>query len=131
MSTNYTQSERQKKWRNRIKKLALALFGLLIGCLMTETALRIIGYSYPYFYNPDSNRGYSPRPNQEGWFWVENKNYVTINSEGLRDREHSKTKPADTVRIAVLGDSFAEAREVPMEQTFWSVMEQKLGQCPS
>jgi hypothetical protein len=117
------------KWKNRLKKLALALFGLFIGALLTEAALRIIGYSYPYFYTTDYHRGYSPKPNQEGWFWVENKNYVTINSEGLRDREHSKIKPADTLRVAVLGDSFAEAKEVPMEQTFWSVMEQKLQAC--
>jgi hypothetical protein len=29
----------------------------------------------------------------------------------------------------VLGDSFAEAFQVPMEQTFWTVMEQKLSSC--
>ena len=117
------------KWRNSIKKLTLALFGLLVGCFFTEIALRITGYAYPYFYTTDYHRGYMPRPNQEGWFWVENKNYVKFNSEGLRDREHSKTKPADTIRIAVLGDSFAEAKEVPIEQTFWSVIEQKIREC--
>src|SRR5215213_10200646 len=131
MMTNYKQLKRKIKWRNRLKKLLLALFGLLLGALCAEAALRIVGYSYPYFYTTDYYRGFSPRPNQEGWFWIENKNYLKINSDGLRDREHSKAKPADTVRIAVIGDSFAEAREVPMEQTFWSVAEQLLGQCPS
>ena len=129
MVTNHKQTERRQKWRNRMKKLLLALFGLLVGCFFAEIALRIVGYSYPYFYTTDDYRGYAPRPAQEGWFWVEDKNYLKINSEGLRDREHSKTKSADTVRIAVLGDSFAEAREVPVEQTFWSVMEQKLNEC--
>jgi len=132
MFTDFKQPERQKRRRNRIKKLLLALCGFLAGCFAAEIALRIVDYSYPYFYTTDFDRGYSPRPNQEGWFWVENKNYIKINSEGLRDREHSKTKPAGTLRIAVLGDSFAEAKEVPMEQTFWSVMEQKLNdECPA
>ena len=47
----------------------------------------------------------------------------------MRDREHARAKPADTVRIAVLGDSFAEAMHVPMEQTFWSLLERKLQEC--
>lgn len=105
--------------------------GLLLGCLLAEVALRVIGYSYPIFFTPDDYRGYAQLPGVEGWSWVETKNYLRINQEGFRDREHTKAKPAGTVRIAVLGDSFAEARQVPMEQTFWSVMEQKLQGCPA
>jgi hypothetical protein len=37
-------------------------------------------------------------------------------------------KPKDTVRIAVLGDSFAEAFQVPMEKTFWSILQSELNQ---
>jgi hypothetical protein len=48
----------------------------------------------------------------------------------LRDREHTKQKPANTFRIAVLGDSFAEARQVPIEDTFWVFLEKKLQECP-
>jgi len=51
---------------------------------------------------------------------------VAINQDGLRDRDHSHTKPSGTLRIAVLGDSYAEAAEVPLEQTFWSVLEADL-----
>ena len=36
------------------------------------------------------------------------KAYVRINDDGLRDRAHTKEKPANTFRIAVLGDSYAE-----------------------
>src|SRR6185295_39399 len=35
----------------------------------------------------------------------------------------------NTVRIAVLGDSFTEAMHVPLEQTFWFLLQQKLQQC--
>jgi hypothetical protein len=111
------------------KKLLLILFGLLVGCLLTEVFLRVIGYSYPIFYATDYYRGFALRPGIEGHYQREGASYVRINSDGQRDREHTKTKPPDTVRIAVLGDSFAEAMHVPMEQTFWSLMERKLEEC--
>jgi GDSL-like Lipase/Acylhydrolase. len=40
-----------------------------------------------------------------------------------------KQKPPNTLRVAVLGDSFTEAIHVPVEQTFWSKLERKLGNC--
>jgi hypothetical protein len=111
------------------KKLLLILFGLLVGCLLTEVFLRVVGYSYPIFYATDYERGFALRPGIEGHYQREGESYVRINSDGQRDREHTKIKPPDTVRIAVLGDSFAEAMHVPMEQTFWSLMERKLEEC--
>lgn len=71
----------------------------------------------------DEARGYALRPGMEGWFRKEGESYVRINSDGLRDRQHTKAKPENTLRIAVLGDSYAEALQVPMEQAFWAVME--------
>jgi hypothetical protein len=111
------------------KKLLLVLFGLLIGAFMSEIFLRVIGYSYLIFYTTDYYRGFALQPGVAGHYQREGESYVRINSDGLRDREHSKTKPADTVRIAVLGDSFAEAMHVPMEQTFWSLLERNLQEC--
>lgn len=111
------------------KKILLVLFGLLVGLLMSEVCLRVIGYSYPIFYATDYYRGFALRPGMEGHYQREGESDVRINSDGLRDREHTKAKPADTVRIALLGDSFAEAMHVPMEQTFWSLLERKLQEC--
>lgn len=118
-----------KRPRNLKKKLLLLLFGLLFGVFMSEIFLRVIGYSYPLFYTTDSDRGFALQPGVEGHYQREGESYVRINSEGLRDREHAKPKPADTVRIAVLGDSFSEAMHVPMEQTFWSLLEHRLQEC--
>jgi hypothetical protein len=116
--------------RRRVsKKLLLVLFGLLVGCLISEIFLRVTGYSYPIFYTTDYYRGYALRPGVEGEYRREGESYVRINSDGLRDREHSKSKPANTVRIALLGDSYAEAMHVPMEQSFWSMLERKLQEC--
>src|SRR6266481_2466733 len=118
-----------KRPRNLRKKLLLITFGLLFGLFMSEIFLRVVGYSFPLFYTTDYYRGFALQPGVEGHYQREGESYVRINSDGLRDREHAKAKPADTVRIAVLGDSFAEAMHVPMEQTFWSLLEGKLAEC--
>ncbi|MDX6445718.1 MAG: hypothetical protein QOH71_2792 [Blastocatellia bacterium] len=118
-----------KRPRNIKKKLLLIFFGLLFGLIMSEAFLRVIGYSYPLFYTTDAYRGFALQPSVEGHYQREGESYVRINSDGLRDREHPKPKPADTVRIAVLGDSFSEAMHVPMEQTFWFLLERKLQEC--
>jgi hypothetical protein len=118
-----------KRPRNLKKKLLLVTFGLLFGLVMSEVFLRVIGYSYPLFYTTDAYRGFALQPGVEGHYQREGESYVRINSDGLRDRERPKAKPADTVRIAVLGDSFSEAMHVPMEQTFWFLLERKLQEC--
>ncbi len=112
-----------------LPKLFLIAFGLFIGCLIVEVALRIVNFSFPEFYQPHASRGYALRPGMHGWYRKEGEAYVEINIDGLRDREHTKEKPVDTLRIAVLGDSYPEAFQVAREQAFWSVMEQKLQEC--
>src|SRR5687767_12494392 len=120
-----------KRWRakNLFAKLLLAVLGFLLGGTIAEVALRVAGYSAPEFYSLDQTRGYSLRPGTEGWFRREGVAYVRINSDGLRDREHSITKPENVVRIALLGDSYPEAFSVATEDTFWSFMEKKLQEC--
>ena len=119
--------------RSRAKRLfarlLLVLVGFLFGAIVAEIALRVAGYSYPEFYELDQTRGYALRPNAEGWYRKEGEAYVRINSDGLRDREHALTKPADTIRIAVIGDSYPEALSVSLEEAFWSVLGRKLQEC--
>jgi hypothetical protein len=123
---NMTQKPHKK---SRRQKLLLVLFGLVCGLLLTETFLRVVGYSAPLFYEPDYYRGVALRPNVAGTYQREGRNYVSINSAGLRDREHPIAKPPNTVRIALLGDSYCEAMQVPMEQAFWSLLPQQLEAC--
>src|ERR1043165_3294615 len=90
-------------------KLLLVLAGLVIGLLLVEVGLRIVGYSFPVFYTTDQDRGIALRAGVEGWYRREGRNYVRINSDGLRDLEHAKAREPNTLRIAVIGDSYAEA----------------------
>lgn len=115
-----------KRW---ITNLSLIFGGIIAGVVLLEIALRTAGVSFPTFVVPDDHRGVSLRPGAHGWSLEEGKAYVQINSDGMRDRDHVKQQAPGTIRIAILGDSFAEARQVSMDQTFWSIMEQRLNEC--
>ena len=115
-----------------LRKIVLLFFGVLVALLCLEIALRIAGFSFPSFVRRDPDLGWSLRPNQEGWTRNEGgRIYLKISSSGLRDIEHSKDKPPDTFRVAILGDSYAEAAQVQMDQTFWAIMGRRLAACPS
>ena len=49
-----------------------------------------------------------------------------INSEGFMDREHSKIKQKGVYRIGFFGDSYVEAIQVPLEKTFFRLIEDSL-----
>ena len=115
--------------RKILPKLVLIFFGIAMGAIIAEIALRVAGYTYPNFYTLDQTRGYGLLPGAEGLYRKEGRSYVRINSDGLRDVEHSLAKPPNTLRIALIGDSYAEAFPVPLEQSFWFVMKDKLQEC--
>jgi hypothetical protein len=123
-----TSGNREQKSR-MAARLQLLVVSLLMASLFAEVTLRVIGYSFPNFYMIDPDRGVALRPGMEGWYRKEGETYIRINGDGLRDREHTKQKPADTVRIAVVGDSYAEAFQVPVEDAFWHIMEERLQGC--
>jgi len=54
------------------------------------------------------------------------RNPVKYNSRGLHDHEYTYEKGPGTTRILVLGDSFVEALQVPMEKNFCEITEQEL-----
>src|SRR5205085_9563838 len=115
----------------RSTKLLVVCASVLVALFVGEIALRVIGYTYPSSYTTDTARGYALRPCMQGWYRKANEVYIKINCAGLRDRERSLQKPPDTYRIAIVGDSYAEALQVPLEDAFWSVLENKLQACPA
>ncbi len=114
-----------------MRRVWLLVFGSSIGLLIVEIGLRLIGVSYPQPYIPDPDLGTRLQPGFAGWFAREGRAFVEVNSAGFRDRERSLNKPDGAFRIVVLGDSYAEAVQVPVEQTFWSVLEQELNKTSS
>lgn len=109
--------------------LALLAFGGIASLVLAEIALRLLGVSYPIFYQADPIAGSRHIPGASGWFLREGRAWVEINEDGLRDRPHRHEKPDDVFRIAVLGDSYAEAMQVDAAEAFWAVLERELAGC--
>lgn len=107
----------------------LILIGVFGGFLIAEAGLRLLNISYPVFHGFDPERGRVLEPGMEGWFRYEGNAYVKINSAGFRDVEHPIQKPRGTYRILILGDSYTEARQVSLENTFGRKVEHQLQSC--
>ena len=112
-----------------VKNLSLTLASVVFVLLGTEITLRALGISYPILYVIDADRGSALRPAAQGLWQKEGKAFIRINNDGLRDRDHEVGKSPGVIRIAVLGDSYAEAFQVDMEKTFWAIMENSLQSC--
>jgi len=94
-----------------------------------ELLLRLADYSAPVWYQPDPYLGWRLRPGVRGLFTAEGRAHVSVNSAGFRDREHQLDKPEGVYRIAVLGDSYSEAMQVPMQSAYWAQLPGRLAAC--
>jgi lysophospholipase L1-like esterase len=118
--------------KRRSHKIILLLVAVVASLFLAEITLRIASFSNPYLYTFEDQTGWTLRPNTSGWVRKEGEAYVRINSDGQRDDvEHPKQKPAKTFRIAVLGDSFVEALQVPDDETFLKLLPHDLNGCKS
>ncbi len=94
---------------------------------LAESGLSLFHVHHPAsFFTSDKDLGYVLRPNAEGWNVEEGDCYIKINSDGLRDREHTVQRPADVLRVAVVGDSTTEAYQIPQEKNYVSLAERDL-----
>ena len=111
-----------------MKKL-LFLAAALVAVAGLELAVRVSGYSAPFWYRPDAQLGWTLRPGTQGWFTKEGRTFVRVNDAGFRDRDHSLDKPDDVFRIAVLGDEHSEAMQVELKDAWWLRLGQQLEGC--
>jgi hypothetical protein len=78
----------------------------------------------PGFFLTDAARGQRLAPNYDGWFAGVP---VRINSLGFRDRrEYALSKPPNTIRIVVLGDSVTFGHGTLDDTTYPYLLEQRL-----
>ena len=106
--------------RLRAVLLPLLLIGgsTAIALGLMEVALRLLDQGTPQLYRPDPLTGYGLQPGARGRWTQEGNSVVSINRSGYHDRDWSPVPKAGTLRIAVLGDSFTEALQVPEAESW-------------
>lgn len=127
-----------------LRSAALALAGALVGLLLAEGLARLVlprgekQIALLRMRAPDLQMdaasdlrkpGYNPflqrRPHSE---WTcDGRSPEPMNNEGFRDRDFVEAKKPGVIRIAAIGDSFAEGWMAPREAAFPRVSERELG----
>ncbi|MFL6374952.1 MAG: SGNH/GDSL hydrolase family protein [Pyrinomonadaceae bacterium] len=124
-----TETSEIPRGRRRLLKLLTLVIGIGFALVLLEVGLRVVGYSSPEFYEADETLGYRLIPGMSGWYTREGRSWVTINSDGFRDVEHTIEKPADVYRIAVIGDSYVEGLQVDREEMFTNYLGPAAASC--
>ena len=105
------------------------LLGLSAGLIVAELTLRVSGYTSPLICVPDPELGWFHTPGDVFDWKVEGRTRrIRINSHGLRDTEHPYEKPPEVRRVLLLGDSFAEALQVDLEESVGKRLEHLLNE---
>ena len=112
-------------------RAALVALSLSVGLAAGEGLLRAADFSYYWALArlPHPVTGWAPPAGAVAWQDVEGRALVRINGSGLRGPERPQEKPSGSRRGAVLGDSFGEAVQVALEDTFPAVLERALSGC--
>jgi hypothetical protein len=113
-----------------IKDLALTFLCLVLLLGWLEVSLRMLGVRFTTTdTHTDAVLGYTLKPNVTGWETKEVMRSYQTNSDGMRDSEHTLTRPPNTLRIAFLGDSTTQATQVALEDNYLSVFRNALQKC--
>ena len=121
------------RWSRLASNLLLTATTLGATLLLMELGLRLVGVSYPAFYRVDARRGYGLRPYAKGVWTREGQGQVRINAAGFRGSLPHPHPKEDTLRIAVLGDSFTESLQVDEQKTWIRQLQHQLNgskDCP-
>lgn len=109
-----------------LKRLLTLSISTLVALLIAEGISRVLPWlPVPPITFYDSKIGFRHRPGMSGTWTLENPGKFTINSYGFRDVEW-KLQKEKKYRVAVLGDSFVDALQVDLVQSFPKLIERSL-----
>ncbi len=127
--------------KGKIFKISILIFSSILSFILLEISYRYavfgtnslsyekmnsvtpLGLSGLIETSPDPQIVYQLKPNLNTYFKMAK---FQTNSKGLRDKEYSMTKPENTIRVAVVGDSFTMPAGVRIEDAYHSILEEEL-----
>ncbi len=114
-------------------RAAVSGAAVIFSWIILELGFRYVPNYYASLVRPGEDHGDWHRPG--GLYrWVGSDlqprhsppNVFRWNNRGWHDVDHALAKPAGVTRILILGDSFVEAVQVELEETFFRLMERDL-----
>ncbi|MDD5069621.1 MAG: SGNH/GDSL hydrolase family protein [Candidatus Omnitrophica bacterium] len=119
-----------KKERNKLKNFLVLFMSLIFLFLALELVIRVFSFSMPELVEDSKlGDGYSlfPKPYSRYFYFSEGYSRGKYNRFGLRDYDsYSLKKGKGVCRIIVVGDSFVEALQVDLADTFENITERLL-----
>lgn len=106
--------------RRILAAVFLAILSVTLAYAAIEVGVRMLHLFPTTFFEPDPVLGARLIPGRRGWWTQEELEFrtpVQINREGFRDVDHAREKPSDVTRVLIVGDSYIEAMQVPLEAT--------------
>jgi hypothetical protein len=129
MSSRSRSFKRSSRRRRVALATVLVAFGGILALVLGELILRLVpipGITYHSFYFDSVTGGkYYPHTTliyRRGGVEVVRR----ANAWGFADVDHELKPAAGTLRIGFFGDSYTEARQVPLDQTFFRLVEEDL-----
>jgi hypothetical protein len=126
--------------RRLLSTILIVVLGVFLALILMEIGFRVfspqvhpVEVAHDVLYlDPDPVSGWI-HPKNFDFFWNGRNPYciefginVSMNNFGFRADDWTVEKPKDTIRIAVIGDSFIEALQVPEAQTAVKLLEIQL-----
>jgi hypothetical protein len=124
-----------------LSRIVLSAIGIILALVVIEVGLRLIPLTYLddiierssqrlQLYRLDPRIGWTLNPKAESVITTRSERTIpiSVNSLGLRDTEHTYEKPPGVFRGLMLGDSFTEALDVYLEESYPYRVEKCLNQ---
>ena len=105
------------------KNLCLVAVVVVILLAVLEAALAISKFNTPANVRFVPSKGFTYIPQAYYRHTKEGYSEGRFNSHGFRDYERTYEKPSGVFRILVLGDSYIEALQVQLEDSFTALLE--------
>ncbi|MBC8000703.1 MAG: SGNH/GDSL hydrolase family protein [Leptolyngbya sp.] len=124
---NEREGESVEKPRHNYFSLALKIVGWqLVAVLVVESTLALAGLGEEEIFKLDPTFGFVHMNNKHITWRSEGYSKSYFGADGMREPGLTIKKPANTFRVALLGDSMVESLQVSIDETFGRQIERKV-----
>ena len=124
-TTDATGGRGRRAWWTYLLEGVIAFAAVIITL---EVLFAMAGVGEQEYLRVDPVLGFVPMENKHVTWRKEGCGHIQFNSQGRNDIERPFAKPANTYRIAIIGDSFVESLQVERKDNFCSLMEKELNE---